>query len=65
MIPVNINKSNIKFHDELSKMPISKLETEISEDILGNYEIVILDIEKVLSRIHQGKIHNKFDITIK
>ena len=65
MTPININRSNIKFHNALSEMPIGQLKTEITEDILGNYEIVILDIEKVLNRIHNGKIYKEFVMDIK
>jgi hypothetical protein len=60
MNSLNLNKSNIKFHDELSEMPLTQLKTEITEDIPNNYALVILDIEKVLSCIYNGIIYQEF-----
>ena len=60
MKSLNLNKSDIKFQETLSEMRIAQLKTEITEDILNNYAIAILDIEKVLSCIHNGKIYREF-----
>ena len=62
MNSIALNKSNVKFHDKISKMPITQLKTEITEDILNNYDIVNLNIDKVLSQIDGGQIYKKFEM---
>ncbi|MEI6766880.1 MAG: ParB N-terminal domain-containing protein [Bacteroidota bacterium] len=57
---ISIDKSNVIFHDKLSEMPIMQLKTEITDDIPNNYDIAILDIDKVLSHIHDGNFYKKF-----
>lgn len=60
MNSIAINKSNVKFHNKLSEMPVKQLNTEVTDDILNNYFIAILNIDKVLSHIYDGQVYKKF-----
>lgn len=52
---MNITKSNIRFYNKTSEMPVEKLETEFTGDIVEDYDVCILDIKKVIGCIESGQ----------
>ena len=60
MTTIDLTISDIKFHDILAEMPIGQLKTEINDDIVNDYDIAILNINKLIGCIHDGYIYKKF-----
>ena len=60
MSSLSIVKSDIIFHDKLSAMPINQLKTEITDDIIKDYGLEVLNIENVLNQIHEGHVYRNF-----
>jgi hypothetical protein len=41
----------INFETDISKIDVTKLRTEINDDLQRDYELIALDVEKVVSRV--------------
>lgn len=65
MKSISIDKSNVIFYNKLSEMPINQLKTEITDDIPNNYDIAVLEIEKVLNHIYEGQGYKNFKLNDK
>lgn len=61
MKSIAINKSNLRFLNKKSEMPIEDLRTEITENIINDYELITLEINKVLNHVSNGESYKSFE----